>query len=134
MLNTHGHPGQEETDVGWKSSEILKRTVRRPKDRQDVLDCMVRKACGRDRHDTALTSSCYWEDGSDEHEAMIARGPVYGERANTDHAAFFAANCHNLAHFSAVAGFLGVALQDRPVLCSAHRAAAGRCTLVVDHR
>ena len=80
--------------------ETLKRTVRGLQDRQDILDCIVREARGRDRHDAALTSSCYWEDGSDEHGPIIAPGPVYGERANKGHAAFFAANCHNLANHS----------------------------------
>lgn len=45
----------------------LRATVRHLKDRQEILDCIIRESRGRDRHDTELTASCYWPDGGDEH-------------------------------------------------------------------
>jgi hypothetical protein len=78
----------------------LSALVGRLKDRQDILDCIVREARGRDRHDAALTASCYWEDGSDEHGPVISPAPDYPERANAGHAAFFAANSHNITNHS----------------------------------
>jgi hypothetical protein len=68
------------------------------KDRQDILDCMMREARGRDRFDAALTSSCYWEDGVDEHGTVVTPGPEYGERANQGHRAAFSCNSHNLTN------------------------------------
>ena len=47
--------------------EQLQRDVRYLKDRAEVLDCIVRHARGHDRHDEALLSSTYHEDGVDEH-------------------------------------------------------------------
>jgi SnoaL-like domain len=69
-------------------------------DRQDILDCITREARGRDRHDAALTASCYWADGTDEHGPIITSGPQYGEKANAGHRAFFSANSHNLTNHS----------------------------------
>jgi hypothetical protein len=37
----------------------LAATVRQLKDRQDILDVIVRESRGRDRHDTELSASCY---------------------------------------------------------------------------
>lgn len=81
-------------------AEIIKlmNTVQRLKDRQDILDCLVREARGRDRHDAELTKSCYWEDGVDEHGPVITPGPLYGERANAGHRGAFSANSHNLTN------------------------------------
>jgi hypothetical protein len=76
----------------------LAETVQNLKDRQDILDCLVREARGRDRHDAPMTSSCYWPDGADEHGHNISPGPVYGEKANIGHAAKFSANQHNLSN------------------------------------
>jgi SnoaL-like domain len=78
--------------------EQLRATLRHLKDRQDILDCIVREARGRDRHDAAMTASCYWEDGVDEHGPVINPGPQYGEKANAGHRAFFSGNSHNLAN------------------------------------
>jgi SnoaL-like domain len=76
----------------------MRMQLQRLKDRQDILDCLVREARGRDRHDAAMTVSCYWEDGADEHGPVLSPGPEYGERANAGHRAGFAANQHNLTN------------------------------------
>jgi hypothetical protein len=78
----------------------LRATVRRLKDRQDILDCIVREARGRDRHDAELTASCYWPDGADEHGHSVTPGSEYGEKANAGHRAGFAGNSHNLTNHS----------------------------------
>jgi len=78
----------------------LRDTVRHLKDRQDILDCIVREARGRDRHDEALTASCYWPEGGDEHGPAVTPAAEYPARANAGHAAFFAANCHNITNHS----------------------------------
>lgn len=72
--------------------------VRQLKDRQDILDCITREARGRDRHDAEMTSSCYWEDGADEHGLAITPGPQYGEKANAGHSLAFSGNSHNLTN------------------------------------
>lgn len=77
---------------------LLRATVQHMKDRQDILDCIVREARGRDRHDEAVIRSCYWEDGADEHGPVICPADEYPARANAGHAAFFAANCHNITN------------------------------------
>lgn len=81
-------------------SEIvqLRKDVQHLKDRQEILDCLVRETRGRDRHDAELTKSCYWDDGADEHGAVVTAGPEYGDKANAGHRAAFAANSHNLTN------------------------------------
>jgi hypothetical protein len=76
----------------------LRSMLQQVKDRQDILDCITREARGRDRHDAALTASCYWEEGTDEHGAFIIPGPLYGEKANAGHRAAFSGNSHNLTN------------------------------------
>src|SRR5438445_780496 len=44
--------------------EQIRRTLQNLEDRQAILDCLVREARGRDRHDAAMTASCYWDDGA----------------------------------------------------------------------
>lgn len=80
--------------------EKIRAEVQYLRDRQDILDCLVREARGRDRHDAELTKSCYWEDGADEHGRVVMPGPKYGEAANAGHRAAFAGNSHNLANHS----------------------------------
>ena len=75
-------------------------TVRQLKDRQDILDCIVREARGRDRQDVALVASAYWDDGVDEHGPIITPAPDYPKRANAGHAAFFSATSHGLTNHS----------------------------------
>lgn len=78
----------------------LQAEVRHLKDRQEILDCIVREARGRDRHDAELTASCYWPDGFDEHGPQPTPATEYPERANAGHRAFFSANQHNIANHS----------------------------------
>ncbi|RZJ99436.1 MAG: nuclear transport factor 2 family protein [Novosphingobium sp.] len=78
----------------------LRKTVRQLKDRQDILDVIVRESRGRDRHDTELTASCYWPEGADEHGAVPLPASVYPELANKGHAQAFVMNQHNLANHS----------------------------------
>lgn len=74
--------------------------VRELKDRQDILDVIVRESRGRDRHDAELTASCYWPEGADEHGPIPLPATEYPEQANAGHAAAFAMNQHNLASHS----------------------------------
>jgi hypothetical protein len=76
----------------------MQRTLQHLRDRQDILDCITRESRGRDRHDSAMITGCYWEDGADEHGSVITPGPQYGDRANAGHRAGFSANSHNLAN------------------------------------
>lgn len=78
----------------------MRRTLRHLKDRQDILDCIVREARGRDRHDAELTASCYWPDGQDEHGPVPYSLADYPELANVGHAAAFAGNAHNITNHS----------------------------------
>lgn len=78
----------------------LQATVRYLKDRQDIWDVIVRESRGRDRHDSALTASCYWPEGADEHGALPISAKAYPELANQGHAAAFSMNQHNLANHS----------------------------------
>ena len=59
----------------------LKVTVQHLKDRQDILDCIVRESRGRDRHDVELSASCYWPEGADEHGAVPIAARDYPDSA-----------------------------------------------------
>lgn len=76
----------------------LKATVRLLKDRQDILDVIVRESRGRDRHDAELTASCYWPEGADEHGPVPFPATAYPGIANKGHAVAFGMNQHNLAN------------------------------------
>ncbi|MGB8365800.1 MAG: nuclear transport factor 2 family protein [Rhizomicrobium sp.] len=78
--------------------EQIQKSVQYLKDRHDILDCLIRESRGRDRHDSEMTRSCYWEDGADEHGPVVTPGPEYGEKANAGHRAAFSANSHNLTN------------------------------------
>lgn len=80
-----------------ETSELLE-TVRCLKDRQDILDCLMREVRGRDRHDVELTASCYWPEGFDEHGPHITLAADYPARANAGPAAFFSATSHNITN------------------------------------
>lgn len=77
----------------------LRETVRHLKDRQDILDVIVRESRGRDRHDVDLIAGCYWAEGADEHGPVPFPAPDYPEIANQGHRTF-TANQHNLANHS----------------------------------
>lgn len=76
----------------------IRSTVRQLKDRQDILDCILRECRGRDRQDTEMIASCYWQDGVDEHGPSITLAPDYPARANAGHAAYFSATSHNITN------------------------------------
>src|SRR5579885_1420019 len=76
--------------------EQLRRDVRYLKDRQEILDCIMRHARGHDRHDVELLTGAYHEDGVDEHGYAINPGPKYAAWANAVHAAGSRLHTHNL--------------------------------------
>lgn len=78
--------------------EELRSDVRYLKDRQEILDVIVRESRGRDRHDVELIASCYWPEGADEHGAAPVPAPQYPGWANAGHARAFGMNQHNLAN------------------------------------
>ncbi len=77
--------------------EALHRDVAFQKDRQQILDCIMREARGRDRQDVVISASCYWPEGFDEHGPVITPLPDFPERANWGHGKFFSATMHNIA-------------------------------------
>jgi hypothetical protein len=70
--------------------------VRYLKDRQAILDVIMRHARGHDRHDRDLMNSCFWEDGIDEHGQFVTPGPEYGDWANASHSGGFYRHMHNI--------------------------------------
>jgi hypothetical protein len=74
----------------------LRRDVAYLKDRLAILDCVHTQSRGHDRHDAALMTSVYADDGIDEHGPTVKSGPEYGEWANGVHAAVFADHLHNI--------------------------------------
>jgi hypothetical protein len=79
------------------TAELL-RTMRYLKDRQDILDCIVRESRARDRQDSGQIASCWWPEGVDEHGAYIHRMPDYPERANAGHRTQFHMTSHNITN------------------------------------
>ncbi len=82
-----------------RSAELaeLRRRTDALQDRQQILDCIMREARGRDRQDVELSASCYWPEGFDEHGPVITPLPDFPARANWGHAKFFSATMHNIA-------------------------------------
>jgi hypothetical protein len=76
----------------------LKSTVQQLKDRQDILDCIQRESRARDRQDVDMITSCWWEDGVDEHGPVVTKAPEYAARANKGHAANFNMTSHNITN------------------------------------
>ena len=76
--------------------ENLRRVVQALKDRAAILDCIATHARGCDRHDVALLSSTYHDDGIDEHGTATIPGPEYAAWANAAHAATSDAHLHNV--------------------------------------
>jgi hypothetical protein len=76
----------------------LKSTVQYLKDRQDIFDCVQRESRARDRQDADMISSCWWQDGVDEHGPNVTRAHEYAARANKEHAAFFNVTSHNITN------------------------------------
>jgi hypothetical protein len=76
----------------------LKATVTWLKDRQDILDCIQRESRARDRQDVEQIAGCWWEDGVDEHGAVVTFAPDYPARANQGHAMNFNLTSHNITN------------------------------------
>jgi hypothetical protein len=74
-------------------------------DRQDILDCVMREARGRDRHDVDLIASCYWDNAINERGHAVTPARDYPDAANAAHAAGFAATSHSITnHFCEIEG------------------------------
>ena len=78
----------------------LERELRYLKDRQDILDCVVRTSRGNDRFDKELIAGSYHPDGQHELGPKIISGPEYGDHANVAHAAISEVNLHNVTMHS----------------------------------
>lgn len=78
--------------------ETLQRDVQYLKDRQQILDCIVRESRARDRQDIEMMESCWWEDGIDEHGPTLIKVPDYAARTNAGHAAHFHLTSHNITN------------------------------------
>ncbi len=76
----------------------LRATVGYLKDRQDVLDCIQRESRARDRQDTEQINGCWWDDGVDEHGAVVNFAPEYAARANMGHGMNFHMTSHNITN------------------------------------
>lgn len=76
----------------------LRAMVGHLKDRQDVLDCIQRESRARDRQDSEQIAGCWWDDGVDEHGAVVTFAPDYPAQANAGHAAGFNATSHNITN------------------------------------
>src|SRR5690554_3320557 len=76
----------------------LRKSVQVLKDRQDILDCIVRESRARDRQDAEQIASCWWPEGVDEHGAYMHPAELYPARANAGHAANFNATSHNITN------------------------------------
>ena len=74
----------------------LRRDVQYLKDRTAILDCIAAHARGCDRHDIALLTSTYHDDGIDEHGKMKIPGPEYATWANGVHGASSQAHMHHI--------------------------------------
>ena len=80
-----------------KLQQLLK-DVQYLKDRQAILDVIMRHARGHDRHDAELMNSCFWDDGVDEHGQFVTPGPQYGDWANKTHTAGYFLHMHNITN------------------------------------
>ncbi len=76
----------------------LEATVNYLKDRLDILDCIQRESRARDRQDLQQIASCWWEDGVDEHGAVVTFAPDYPEKANKGHYMNFQMTSHNITN------------------------------------
>jgi hypothetical protein len=72
--------------------------LRHLRDRQEIRDCIVRESRARDRQDVEMIASCWWEDGVDEHGAVVVKAPDYPAQANAGHGANFNQTSHNITN------------------------------------
>lgn len=77
---------------------VLKAQLTHLHDRQNIVDCIQRECRARDRQDTDQIASCWWDDGVDEHGALVNAMPDYPERANAGHRALFSTTSHNITN------------------------------------
>jgi hypothetical protein len=91
------YQGKGRTMTDDQLQQLLK-DVRYLKDRQAILDVIMRHARGHDRHDTELMNSCFWDDGVDEHSQFVTPGPAYGDWANKVHTAGYFLHMHNITN------------------------------------
>jgi len=85
--------------------ERLRSRVEHLEDRAAILDCIAAHARGCDRHDVALLSSTYHDDGVDEHGKARIPGPEYAAWANGVHGAASQAHLHHITtHTCAIEG------------------------------
>ncbi len=82
-------------DIGDELA-ALRNEVQYLKDRQDVLDCVMKQSRGHDRHDLDLMASVYFDDATDEHGPVVMAGPDYGGYANAAHTSIFIDHLHNI--------------------------------------
>ena len=76
----------------------LMRDVQHLKDRQAILDVIMRHARGHDRHDAELMNSCFWDNGVDEHGQFVTPGArVRGLGEQDPHAGYFL-HMHNITN------------------------------------
>jgi hypothetical protein len=80
--------------------ELIERELRYLRDRQEILDCVVRTSRGNDRFDKALITGSYHADGRHELGQKIISGADYGDHANEAHAAISELNLHNVTMHS----------------------------------
>lgn len=76
----------------------LKATVAALNDRQDIRDCIQRESRARDRQDAEQIAGCWWDDGVDEHGAVVTFAPEYPEKANKGHNSNFNMTSHNITN------------------------------------
>lgn len=82
--------------IGEERLAELERKVQYLTDRQQILDCIVRNACGNDRFDAERVSGTYHPDGMHEIGSSAIPGPKYGEHANHAHGAMCEQNQHHV--------------------------------------
>lgn len=76
--------------------EKLKEVVANIQDREAIRDCIHRESRGRDRQDSELIASCWWDEGADEHGNVITKAPDYPESANAGHKARYRMTSHHI--------------------------------------
>jgi hypothetical protein len=80
--------------------ERLERELQHLKDREAILDCLVRTSRGNDRFDKDLITGSYHAEGQHELGRKIISGQQYGDHANEAHAVISEANLHNVTMHS----------------------------------
>jgi hypothetical protein len=78
----------------------LRAAVEYMKDRQDILDCIIRNSSGNDRFDVERVNSSYHSDALHELGCDTIPGAEYGEHANHAHGAMCDQNMHHITMHS----------------------------------